>query len=150
MDIPSSLAIDQTIRKGSVYYFINDRFTSPEPHYHIVLNENPLLDEIILLVASSSQIENVKRINKNNPPETVVEISPTEYPAFTKESIVDCNRPITSDKKELRNKFSSGQLKLKCEMDIDLVNILISGVLKSKLVEDSLKRVLNRNMLGQL
>jgi hypothetical protein len=146
MEIPPSIAIDKNIRKGSVYYFTNDKFISTEPHYHIVLNENPLDDELLLLVVSSSKIDNVKRINKNNPSETVVEICPTAYPAFTKKSIIDCNKPYITSKKELRNKFISGKLKLKCEMDIDLVNILINGVLKSKIVENSLKRILERNL----
>lgn len=145
MDIPPDVAIDGLIQKGSVYYFTNDKFASTEPHYHIVLNKDPLNDEIILLAVSSSQIENVKRINRNNPPETIVEISHSEYSEFSKDSIIDCNSPIISDKSELRNKYQIGKLKLKGIMDSDLVDSLINGVLNSRTVVNSIKNILKQN-----
>jgi hypothetical protein len=36
------LKLRLTLREGSVYYFAERHLTSPEPHYFIVVNSDPL------------------------------------------------------------------------------------------------------------
>ena len=87
-------AIDQTLRltlrEGSVYYFAERHITSPEPHYFIVVNSDPLAQQVLLLSVVTSKVDDVK-LRRKACPETLVEISPDIFDLLKKPSIVDCN-----------------------------------------------------------
>ena len=78
------------LREGSVYYFEERHLTSPEPHYFIVVNSDPLTQQVLLLSVVTSQVDSVK-LRRRNCPETLVEIAPDIFAVLTKPSIVDCN-----------------------------------------------------------
>ena len=59
MEVPPEVQIKGTIQPGSVYYFIEETFSSPEPHYFIVVNIDPYSDTIIILVCASHSIDKV-------------------------------------------------------------------------------------------
>src|SRR5258708_30923466 len=80
-----------TLRCGTVYYFQHRDLTSAEPHYFIVVNNDPLTDQVLLLAVASSKIETVRQRRRALPAETLVEISPVEYGEFKLSSIMDCN-----------------------------------------------------------
>ena len=48
------LTLRLTLREGSVYYFAERSLTSPEPHYFIVVNSDPLAQRVLVLSAYSS------------------------------------------------------------------------------------------------
>lgn len=144
MEISPEIKIKASLKSGSVYYYEDNSLTSIEPHYFIVLNHNPSNDLLLLLVCSSSQIPKVKIRNKNNPPSTLVEISPKDYADFTKDSIIDCNMVFPRSVKELVTKLANGKLKIKSEMSASLVAKLRQGVLDSPLIAESLKRILRQ------
>ena len=80
-----------TLREGSVYYFTDRSLTSPEPHFFIVVNADPLKQKVLLLSVVTSQVEKV-RLRRRACLETLVELSPHDLPGvLTKLSIVDCN-----------------------------------------------------------
>lgn len=58
MKVP--LEIRLSLRPGTVYYMDERSLTSTQPHYFIVINSDPLGDELLLLTVASSQIEKVK------------------------------------------------------------------------------------------
>jgi hypothetical protein len=142
MDIPPEVAIRATIKLGSVYYFPEETFSSSEPHYFIVINNNPHEDSIIFLVCSSSQIEKTRERHKNCPSETMVEIRPEQYGGFKVTSIIDCNYVMEKSINKLIEKLSIGELKIKEEMDLVIVNQLRNGVLRSRIVEKRIKTLL--------
>lgn len=142
MDIPPDIRIKSTIKPGSVYYFVEDSFSSPEPHYFIVINRYPVPDNIVLLVCSSSQIEKVKRRRRFLPPETLVEIKESQYIGFTKDSIVDCNNVLPKTIEQLIQKLEQNELKLKMEIDICLVEKLRNAVNASPLIDKDIKKLL--------
>lgn len=86
IDIPADAYILTTIKRGSVYYFKNEEFTSNNPHYFVVLNENPKNGNVLILVCATSQVEKRKVIaQKMNFTEgTLVEVSPLDFSFFTK------------------------------------------------------------------
>ena len=86
----TDLKLRLSLREGSVYYFPHHSLTSPEPHYFIVVNSNPLTQKVLLLAVVTSQIENVK-LRRKTCLDTLVELSPKEFDVLTKSSIVDCN-----------------------------------------------------------
>lgn len=139
IDISPEIQIKSTIRPGSVYYFPEETFTSDEPHYFIVINREPLADEIILLVCASSKIESVKR-RRRDLPGTVVVIKKDEYPELARDSIVDCNAVITKRIEYLVLKPRQGRLRLKMEIDMTVVDRLRKAVMRSPRVEGEKKR----------
>jgi len=86
----TDLKLRLSLREGSVYYFPHHSLTSPEPHYFIVVNSDPLTQKVLLLAVVTSQIDNVK-LRRKACLETLVELTPKEFDVLTKPSIVDCN-----------------------------------------------------------
>ncbi len=84
------LKLRLTLREGSIYYFTERTFTSPEPHYFIVVNSDPLAQKVLLLTVLTSQVDSVK-FRRKDCLETLVELSPADCGVFKKPSIVDCN-----------------------------------------------------------
>lgn len=139
LEIPPEIQIKSTIRVGSVYYFSEESLKSPEPHYFIVLNINPHDDTIIFLVCASSQINKVVNRRKTCPKSTLVKITPTQYPDFKVMSIVDCNNVFERTVDQLIEKLASNKLRLKTDMDVDLIHQLRRGVIDSPLIEKRIK-----------
>jgi hypothetical protein len=84
------LKLRLSLREGTVYYFAHHSLTSPEPHYFIVVNSDPLAQRVLLLAVVTSQIKTVK-LRRKACPETLVELTPKDFAVLTKPSIVDCN-----------------------------------------------------------
>jgi hypothetical protein len=85
-----NLKLQLSLREGTVYYFAHHSLSSPEPHYFIVVNSDPLTQKILLLSVVTSQVEKVK-LRRKACLETVVEMTPQTFGVLTKDSIVDCN-----------------------------------------------------------
>ena len=142
MDIPPEVALKATIHPGSVYYFPHDSFYSPDSHFFVVINIDPLSENVILLVCSSSQIDKVKKRNKYNPAETLVEIRQEEYSDFTCDSILDCNTVFEKSIDSLAGLLETNRLKIKTEMDITIVEKLRKGAIASRSVSTKIKQQL--------
>jgi hypothetical protein len=84
------LKLRVSLREGSVYYFTDRSLTSPEPHYFIVVNAEPLKQQVLLLGVCTSKVAEVKQ-RRREFPETIVEISPQAFDVLKKLSVVDCN-----------------------------------------------------------
>lgn len=143
--VPADIHIRSTIRIGSVYYFEEEQLSSPEPHYFVVLNKDPHTAELLLLVCASSQVEKRKNAAKKLgfPEGTLVCISPAEYPLFTKESVIDCNRVIEKTIQSLIEKLEQGKLGPCTEiMPKPIIQKLIAGVVASDQVSENIKKLL--------
>lgn len=143
VNIPSDIRIRVALEPGSVFYFEEETLTSPEPHYFVVLNNDPQTDLLLLLVFSSSQITKVKARNvHNNPDQTLVEVSPAEYSAFSKDSIFDCNTVMVKSVNDLVQKLDAGKLKLKPNVSSEILGKLRIAVKASPAVPEAQKRIL--------
>jgi len=142
VDVPPEVAIKATIKSGSVYYFVEESFSSHEPHYFIVLNRTPIKDNVILLVCASSKIEKVTRRRLHCPSETLVSISPVQYAVFKYETIIDCNNVFEKPIDHLVDKLAQGKLRSEDEMAPILVANLREGVIASPLIEEYIKELL--------
>jgi hypothetical protein len=98
------LKLRLSLREGSIYYFADRTLTSPEPHYFIVVNSDPLAQKILLLTVVTSQVDSVK-LRRKACPETLVELSPAVCDVFKKLSIVDCNDLKTVTLAEFNTRF---------------------------------------------
>lgn len=128
MDIPPEIQIKSTINFGSVYYFTEESLHSDEPHYFIVLNVNPQKDVVVFLACASSQIDKVVKRRRTCPNTTLVKITPSQYPDFKVNSIIDCNNVFERTIDQLVDKLVKKQLHLKKEMKPELVTKLTQGV----------------------
>ena len=141
VQLPPEVQIRAAIRPGSVYYFPKASFSSSEPHYFVVLNHTPLTDSFLVLVCASSQVEKVKR-RRHCPTSSLVEMAPSDYPSFTKQTIIDCNEVhehTVDDLVSMRAKFD---LRIRPEMSADIVNTLRQAVCSSPLVTGKIKKIL--------
>ena len=148
-DVPPNVTIRATIRPGSVYYFRHEDFLrSSDPHYFVVINIDPTIEQIILLVCASTKISKVVARSGNLPPQTLIKVKPSQYPGFPHTSIFDCNYFYPDSIENLVQRLASKQLELKPEMDIQLVEQLRQGVLDSPLIADRIKAQLRTIQSG--
>ena len=96
------------------------------------------------MLVASSQIENVKRRNRNLPPATLVEIEPSEYNEFSKSSIIDCNRCFKVSKQELIQKLQQQVAQEKAPMSPKILEKLRVGIIESPLIEPEIKDLMQR------
>jgi len=75
------------IKPGSVYYFADKDYGLKESHYHVVVNHNPQNEDDLIVVYSSSKIENVLRRAQSYkyPSESLVKVKKEEYESFTED-----------------------------------------------------------------
>lgn len=138
----TSSLLNLTLRGGSVYYLQHRDLSSGEPHYFVVLNRDTTRDEILVLAVSSSNIAGTQQRSRNLPLNTLVEISPAEYPDFTKNSIVDCNYSFQVTKLELLQKLQMGLAREQLPMPEQILARLREGILASPLIENAIKSLL--------
>ena len=145
MEIPPSIHILATIETGSVYYFKEEKLSSDEPHYFVVLNKNPQTEEFLILVCASSQVERRKQIIKQLgiPSETLVTISPSEYSSFSKDTVIDCNRVFEKTLQIIVEKLKQDELKVCRDVMSDVIlQKLTAGILVSPQVSGNIKNML--------
>ncbi|MEX1116010.1 MAG: hypothetical protein WEB53_12220 [Akkermansiaceae bacterium] len=133
-----------SLRQGTVYYMAERNLTSAQPHYFIVVNADPLGDEVLLLTVASSQIDTVKRRCSREPESTVVEINEADYADFTKDSVIDCNRVFTKSLADLCAQWHRKEIVPKLDIPKDIFERLKQGILDSRLVSGADKRRITR------
>jgi hypothetical protein len=128
-----------TLREGSVYYFTERSLTSAEPHYFVVVNSNPIGQELLLLGVVTSKVAEVKQRRRDSA-ESLVEISPRDFEIFRKLSIVDCNDLKQIQLVEFNGRFLRNEI---CYFDKDLPASLRNAVRRairaSPIVPDEIK-----------
>lgn len=142
MTIPWEIRL--TLRPGTVYYMEDRALTSVQPHYFVVVNGDPLGDEILLLTVASSQIASVQRRRRNEPASTVVAVAESEYADFSKDSIIDCNQVFSKSLSDLCAQWKRKEIVPKQDIPPEILAKLQQGVLDSRLVSDADKQRIPR------
>jgi hypothetical protein len=132
------IEIRLSLRQGTVYYMAERGLSSAEPHYFVVLNQNPLGSKILLLLVASSQVERAqKRISRKNlPSESLVVIDEAKYDDFSKDSCIDCNTLFNKSLEELCEQWRKKEMRAHKDLPRDLVERLIEGVKASPLISE--------------
>jgi hypothetical protein len=140
MDVP--LALKLSLRRGCVYYFVDRRTTSTEPHYFVVVNSEPLGDELLLLCIVTSNVERVRRM-RICLPGTTVEIDPTDWPGvLTKPSVIDGNVLFARDLDGFVERWKRHEIQECARIPDELLEEVRVAVLASPLIEAVLKEKL--------
>lgn len=116
-----------SLREGTVYYFTHHTLTSPEPHYFIVVNHDPLMQRVLLLGVVTSKVEKAK-LRRKTCIETLVEMDETSFDVLTKSSIVDCNDLKEVSLVEFNARFTASEIKY---FDKDLPMVLRKALRKA-------------------
>ena len=142
MEIPWEIRL--TLRAGTVYYMADRGLSSVEPHYFVVVNADPIGDEVLLLTVASSQIDSVKRRRRGEPASTVVEIAEAEYAEFSRDSVIDCNQVFSKSLADLCGQWNRKEIRSKLDLPRSILERLQQGVLESRLVSESDKEKIRR------
>ena len=116
-----------SLREGTVYYFTHNTLYSPEPHYFIVVNHDPLAQKVLLLGVVTSKIEKAK-LRRKSCIETLVEMDETSFDVLTKPSIVDCNDLKEVPLADFNARFVANEIKY---FDKDLPMVLRKALRKA-------------------
>jgi hypothetical protein len=135
------LELRLTLREGSVYYFTERTLSSPQPHFHIVVND-PLTQHVLLLTIVTSKVEKVK-FRRRDSLETLVELGPADLPKIlTRPSIVDCNQLIRITLEEFCQRWAGKEIAaFDKDLPMRLRVALRKAIHASKVLPDSVREL---------
>lgn len=122
-----------TLRQGAVWYMQHSGLSSPEPHFLIVINADPLSTRVLLLSCVTSKIGNTKLLCKHQP-ETLVEISPDEYGELSVLSAVNGNNVLERSLDEFVGAVKRHEAKPKNDLPSEVMERLKAAVMASRQV----------------
>ena len=147
MYVPAKVRIPICIEQGSVFNFhieINDPKRQSKNRYFVVLNKNPKTDSVLILVTPTRQIarrkEFIQRAGISE--QTLVSVSPKEYPVFTSESVFNCNDVIEVNMVDLIRKVDSDGSMNYPKIPNSILTKLIIGINKSPRISVTTKKLL--------
>jgi hypothetical protein len=123
------------LRVGSVFYFQARELFSPQPHFFVVVNVDPLRDELLLLTVFTSQIDKVRQRNRERP-ETVVEFGPEDYEPLDKPTAVDGNVIVRRSLSEMADLTRRKEMGYHPDLPAALLERIRAAILSSPVIED--------------
>ena len=129
------------LRAGSVFYFQAREILSEKPHFFVVVNADPLRDELLLLTVFTSQIEKVRQRNRERP-ETVVEFGPNEFCPLDRPTAIDGNVIVRRSLSEMVDLATRKQIAYHPDLPTDLMLKIRTAILASPVIEDEDKELI--------
>jgi len=139
---PSKVFISQ-LKRGSMIKFIHPEFPG-KPHYFIVLNINPLTDRFLLLVASTTNTDRIRKIiNKQKHLERgYIFVKTGEYQCFDKDSYINCHKAYPFEIGKLKKIYERGLVELKDLLPQGFIDKVLKGCLESPMFKPKYKKFL--------
>lgn len=126
--------------KGVVFFTQHRSVTSPGCHYLVLLTDDPNADKIVFGVITSGIDSAKTRITYNREsPDTLVFLSPSDYPCLDHDSVIDCNTPVYYNRYEFERSFGQLNASRRDDIPVDICDRIIQGILASKQVSPKLK-----------
>ena len=149
MEIPPEALVKICVDQGSVCHYKLDTENKDGSHYvgsrfFIVLNVNPQTDTVLVLVTITTKIESLERFIKKRgeSADTLVKISPEDFPPLNKESAVNCNNTYEMSLSGLVKKIEDGGKVFFEKLPRSVMSAIVSGALKSSQVPSDHKKLL--------
>lgn len=124
-----------TLRNGSVFYFVARELHSTDPHYMVVINRDPLGENLLLLCVFTSKVEKLKFRHRENP-QTIVEVSPVEYLDLRVPSAIDCNYICRRSLEQMAQMIREKKIGYQRDLPASALERVRQAVLASPMVED--------------
>ena len=131
------------LRSGSAFYFQARELSSELPHFFVVLNRDPLGDELLLLTVFTSQIEKVRTRNRERP-HTVVEFGPADYAPLDRPTAVDGNVILRRSLSEMAELVERKKMAFHPDLPAALFVRIRTAVLNSPVVDDEDKDLVRK------
>lgn len=130
-----------TLRRGSVYMMRHTSLTSPLPHYLVVVNLDPLADEVLVLavVTSNISLRRARAAAAGQPPETVVEFGPADYSVLDHPSCIDCNDVKRLRTADLDRAVCARPSISRPDLPEPVLRRVVAGILASSRVAEDIK-----------
>ena len=140
-----SARYSRRVSQCDVFFVQHREVRSTKSHFLLVLNPDPASSELIVFGVITSDIEKAKKriAVMKEAEDTLVFISPVDYPLLDHDSVIDCNTPVKYSKWEFESNFGQLNAKRKASMPQTVVNAVIQGVLMSNQVPERLKKQLH-------
>ncbi|HEY9585550.1 MAG TPA: type II toxin-antitoxin system PemK/MazF family toxin [Candidatus Paceibacterota bacterium] len=149
MDIPAKVTVPICIEQGAVYLYQleatnHDGTPYKGDRFMIVLNANPKTDTVLVLATITKQIENQRKYVKNSgeSPETLVDITPSDFVRLKQDSVVNCNNVYETSLSGLISKIEDGGKFFTEKLPKSKISEIAKGVLLSKQVTPEQKKLL--------
>jgi len=132
-----------SLREGSAYYFEERTLSSAEPHYFVVVNADPLKQEVLILSIVTSKVAETK-LRRKDVPETLVELSPVDFDVLKKPSIIDCNSLKSVSLIEFNERFIRKRIRyFDKDLPVPLRAALRAAIHRSRSVSAEVKALIN-------
>ncbi len=144
IDIPTEIIAEFIeLKVGSVLYTDEESFTSEEPHNLVILNHNPMTDEVLILVCATSDVASrVDWIRRSGfPSETLVIVDQNDCSFLKRQSVFNCNDVIKSSVGVVCDKYKNKKLNFKGCVSDEIIQKMQAGVIASPRVEESIKKL---------
>lgn len=118
------------VEQGDVYFTVHRGPTSPKPHFCIVMNGGADVTKRVVLSFASSQFETRLAIAKRNhyPKETLVQVAPSQYDAFDRFTVIDCNSVYVGDAEEFEAGLKASHARKKRKLPRAILERVIRGI----------------------
>ena len=115
--------------------------TSPLPHFHVMVNLNPLKDEVIALAVVTSNISGrrARAAAFGQPPETIVDFGPADYPVLDHPSCIDCNDVKRMRASDLDRAVNARPSISRPDLPASVLDRVVVGILASSRVAEDIK-----------
>ncbi|MCB1212133.1 MAG: hypothetical protein KDK97_22610 [Verrucomicrobiales bacterium] len=123
------------LRTGSVFYFRARELFSEKPHFFVVVNANPLTDELLLMTVFTSQIDKVQQRNRERA-ETVVTFGPGDYAPLDRPTAVDGNVILRRSLGEMAELVRRKEMVYHPDLPPALLERIRAAILSSPVIED--------------
>lgn len=123
------------LRAGSVFTFQARELTSEKAHFFVVVNANPLTDELLLLTVFTSQIDKVRLRNRERPG-TVVEFGPADFAPLNRPTAVDGNVILRRSLSEMADLARRKEIAYHPDLPAALLDRIRTAILSSPVIED--------------
>ena len=147
MHIPAKVKIPLCIEQGAVFNFrmeVDGPKRQSKNRYFVVLNRNPKTDSVLILVTSTTQIakrkEFIQRAGISE--QTIVSVSPKEYPVFTSESVFNCDDVVEVSMEDLIRKVDDNGSTNYPKIPDSILAKLIVGINESPRISTAIKKLL--------
>lgn len=143
MDIPAEIQLKSTIRPGSVFYYKENSWKAPHPHFFVVINYNPTIDDALILVGATTLDVKIFYRIEHLPRETVVDVTQKDCPFLKKISYFNCNNVIQKKIEHLVEKLENNEMQISHHyVNDEVLGKLRLGVKASPQVERWIKNLI--------
>jgi hypothetical protein len=142
IDITGETTLRFSLKQGNVFHFVDESF-SEKTHLFIVINRLPETDNVIYFVSCTSKVDFQRRRRRNHPPETLIEIDPTDCKQLTLKTAINCNDVKKRAKDDLVERVNERTISFSRSPVPDaIMKRIIEGVKASNIVEEKIKKLI--------